>query len=62
MVRVLSMAFLRCTPNVNYGNQDFEQSPDMPGNMNDYARERAPPLLAFAMGGRRRECLNCIFI
>jgi len=37
-----------------YGNQGFEQSPDMTGNMNNYAKERGRTSLPFAGGGHRQ--------
>ena len=46
--------------NLPEGNQGFEQSPDMTGNMNDYAKERGPTPLPFA--GRGRTCLKCISV
>ena len=45
----------------SYGNQTFERSPDMTGNMNDYARERGITPFPFAGTGHISECLTFIF-
>jgi hypothetical protein len=73
-VRVLYPVLLRTTLNgrlltriedggsSSYGNRAFEPSAETTGNVDDYVGERAPTSRPFAGTGRRRECLNRVFI